>query len=288
MIKVILLTLFSFAPADSLRTETINGKLFIIHQVSTGETLYAIARRYKSSVDLVKKANENIEQGIKDGQLIRIPVEKKDQKTGVVKEKQLEKTHVVIAKESLSSIARLYKLSVKQLKELNALEVDEVKIGQILVVSGNPKIAEKKETVKVDKSIEKKEVAKIDKQPIVEKKIKEIQKTEVVKPIERKEEVITISENTPGSDESKETGLAEIMEGTEGSRKYLALHRTIKVGSIVKVKNEATNKEVFVRVTGALTATDVNEKVIIKISRSAFDRLGGTDTGFQAEVTYYK
>jgi rare lipoprotein A (peptidoglycan hydrolase) len=77
------------------------------------------------------------------------------------------------------------------------------------------------------------------------------------------------------------------MEGTEGTRKYLAQHRTIKVGSIVKIRNESTNKEVFVRVTGNIPS-GADEKVIIKISKSAFDRLGGTDATLTAEVTYYK
>jgi len=123
MLKIILLTLFSFAPADSLRTETVNGKLFIVHQVSAGETLYAISKRYKISVDIIKKANETIEAGIKEGQLIRIPYEKKEKKTVTteIKEKQPEqKTHTVASKETLSYIAKQYKLTVKQLKELNS------------------------------------------------------------------------------------------------------------------------------------------------------------------------
>ncbi len=299
MIKIVLLALFSFAPADSVRTETINGKTFIIHKVDAGETLYAISRKYKASVASIKESNENSETGIKEGQLLKIPFEKKT----IAKETKIEpkkpatkKLHTVAAKESLSSIARLYKVSVKQLKELNSLTEDEVKIGQVLVVSGTtPALeTEKKVVVKVDKQVaaaEKKEVVKVENQQPVERKVKEIQNVEVVKPaekVEKKEDVIVISENTGGSDEVKELGLAEIMEGTEGSRKYLALHRTIKAGSIVKVRNETTNKEVFVRVTGSFSPADTDQKVVLKISKSAFDRLGGVDTSFKAEVTYYK
>jgi hypothetical protein len=53
------------------------------------------------------------------------------------------------------------------------------------------------------------------------------------------------------------------------------------------VRNDATNKEVFVRVSGSMPA-GVDEKTVIKISRAAFERLGGTDSSLQAEVTYYK
>ncbi len=289
MLKIILLTLFSFAPADSLRTETVNGKLFIVHQVSSGETLYAIAKRYKTSVDAIKRANENIEAGIKESQLLRIPYEKKEKKPVSVDAKEKkpdQKTHTVASKETLSSIAKQYKLSVKQLKELNSLETDQVKIGQQLIVSGaKPTIAEKKETKKEvkEEKVEKKEAPKVEKPVVVEKKLPK----EVAKPLEKKEEVITISENVADSDEKKETGTAEIMDGTEGTRKYLAFHRTIKVGSIVKVKNVATSKEVFVRISGNMPA-GVDDKVVIKISKAAFERLGGTDNSLEAEVSYYK
>jgi rare lipoprotein A (peptidoglycan hydrolase) len=91
-----------------------------------------------------------------------------------------------------------------------------------------------------------------------------------------------------GSDEVKEGGLAELIEGSEGNRKYLALHRTAKVGTILKVRNELNNREVFVRVAGPLPNTGVNTNVVIKISKSAYDRLGAIDQRFRVEVTYYK
>jgi rare lipoprotein A (peptidoglycan hydrolase) len=85
-----------------------------------------------------------------------------------------------------------------------------------------------------------------------------------------------------------ESGIAELIEGTEGNRKYLALHRTAPVGTILKVRNEMNNREVFVRVMGKLPETSVNDKLVIKISRSAYDRLGAIDPRFRVELTYYK
>lgn len=79
--------------------------------------------------------------------------------------------------------------------------------------------------------------------------------------------------------------MAELMDGTDGGRKYLAWHKTAKVGSILKVRNEATQREVFVRVAGVLNAA---EGTVIKISKSAYDKLGATDSKFKAELIYYK
>ena len=79
-----------------------------------------------------------------------------------------------------------------------------------------------------------------------------------------------------------------MIEGTDGNRKYLALHRTAKAGAIIKVRNELNNREVFVRVVGPLPDTGVNDKIVIKISKSAYDRLGAIDPKFRVEITYYK
>ena len=105
---------------------------------------------------------------------------------------------------------------------------------------------------------------------------------------EAKEQTIRISESVKNSDEVLQTGLAELIEGTSGNRKYLALHRTAPVGTIMKVRNEMNNREVFVRVMGKLPDTALNDKLVIKISKSAYDRLGAIDPRFRVEVTYYK
>jgi hypothetical protein len=101
-------------------------------------------------------------------------------------------------------------------------------------------------------------------------------------------ESIRISESLKNGDEIIEGGLAELIEGTEGNRKYLALHRTAPMGTILKVRNEMNNREVFVRVMGKLPDTALTNKLIIKISKSAYDRLGAIDPRFRVEVTYYK
>jgi LysM repeat protein len=163
---------------------------------------------------------------------------------------------------------------VQQLKEWNGIEGSEVKIGQTLFIT-QPMYG------KTEAITEQTPVTEV-KEPI------DTKKNEVKTMDEPKETTITISEKVIGSDEVKEGGLAELIEGSEGNRKYLALHRTAKVGTILKVRNELNNREVFVRVTGPLPDTGINKNVVIKISRSAYDRLGAIDQRFRVEVTYYK
>ncbi len=58
---------------DSLGTETVNGKVFVIHKVSEKETLYGISRRYGSSVEAVLESNPAAKSGLEIGQILKVP-----------------------------------------------------------------------------------------------------------------------------------------------------------------------------------------------------------------------
>jgi LysM repeat protein len=156
-------------------------------------------------------------------------------------------------------------MTVAQLKEWNGLATDEVKIGQVLTVAApapgtSPAV------------------------PVVIPPATSPAATPT--PVTPPTETVKISESLSGASEQKETGMAALLQGTEGNRKYLAQHPTIKPGTILKIRNLVTNQEVFVRVTGPPSAPDPT--VMIFISRSAYDRLGATEPSFRAELTYYK
>lgn len=247
------------------------------HKVAPKETLYSISKLYDVSVDDIKSWNNLKENSVSVGQ--ELIIKKKTTMPGDVAKasetKSINGVHTVAAKESLYSIAKTYNVTVQQLQQWNSLTGFEVKIGQTLFVTqpmynkqGDTKVAD----TKVVTPQETQQVIKTDTKPVND----------------QKETTITISEKVIGSDEVKEGGLAELIEGTEGNRKYLALHRTAPTGTILKVRNELNNREVFVRVAGPLPNTGVNNNVVIKISKSAYDRLGAIDQRFRVEVTYYK
>jgi LysM repeat protein len=249
-----------------------------IHTVAAKETLFSISKLYDVTVDDIKSWNNLKDNSLSTGQ--QLIIKKKStvsaEANKLPETKSLTGVHTVVAKESLYSISKLYGITVQQLKDWNGIQGSEVKIGQTLFIA-QPMYGNKTE-VKTDEY----KVTEV-KEPV------DTKKQEVVKPIDDpKETTITISEKVVGSDEVKEGGLAELIEGSEGNRKYLALHRTAKVGTILKVRNELNNREVFVRVAGPLPNTGVNTNVVIKISKSAYDRLGAIDHRFRVEVTYYK
>lgn len=361
MIKLLIVA-FSFlnAPAakDSLGIETINGKVYVIHKVGEKETLFAISKRYGSTVDAVLAANPGVTGNLEIGQILKVPytprvvgnrtggetihkVAEKEtlfsiskmynvsidelkqwnsltsnalslgqelvvKKRGVVAKQPVvantvppmvsrKGTHTVEAKETMFSIARQYGISVQQLRDWNNIEGNEISIGQVLfVVAPEKGIAASKEQpqqqpakdVVKEQPVTTNQSVTTTKVPDANQVVTPPAEKEVKPPV--KDQVITITESVKDSDEVLESGQAELIEGTEGNRKYLALHRTAPIGTILKVRNEMNNREVFVRVIGKLPDTALTDKVIIRISKSAYDRLGAIDQRFRVQVTYYK
>jgi LysM repeat protein len=271
----------------------------IVHNVAPKETLYSISRRYQVSMDDIKQWNNLTGTSLGIGQQLIIkksnagnqaaPDQKQNPNLPLISRKGY---HIVEPKETLFSIAREYDVSIDQLKAWNNLEGSDLKIGQTLYVSQPERggVVAKHEDVP----------SKPTPPPVVLRQGPEVtQSTPPVKntPASARPEVrsptqsaesIRISESLKNGDEIIEGGLAELIEGTEGNRKYLALHRTAPMGTILKVRNEMNNREVFVRVMGRLPDTALTDKLIIKISKSAYDRLGAIDSRFRVEVTYYK
>ncbi|MDN3688133.1 DPBB and LysM peptidoglycan-binding domain-containing protein [Cyclobacterium jeungdonense] len=83
-----------------------------------------------------------------------------------------------------------------------------------------------------------------------------------------------------------ESGQAEVIEGTGNHKKYLVLHRTAPVGTIMRIRNEENDVTVFARVVGVLPETGDNNRLIIKVSKAAFDQLKAVNSRFRVEVAY--
>jgi LysM repeat protein len=269
----------------------------IVHTVAPKETLYSISRTYQVSMDDIKRWNNLTDSSLGIGQqlvikkstavAVRTPQPVQQERPAPISRKG---THTVQAGQTLFSIAREYNLEIVDLKDWNGLEGSELKIGQILYLAQPERgeIIARGEELPV--TLVQHAESQVRENPPVKSKPVEKTPPPVSRPEDRGQsaESIRISESLKNGDEMIEGGLAELIEGTEGNRKYLALHRTAPMGTILKVRNEMNNREVFVRVMGKLPDTALTDKLIIKISKSAHDRLGAIDPRFRVEVTYYK
>jgi LysM repeat protein len=329
------------APLDSLRTEEIDGKLFVIHQVDQGETLYAISRRYKVSIPNIISYNPSAKLGLEISVLLKIPLANPTIKIDTIG----TTTHIVKAKETLFSIAQQYEVDISDIRTLNNLTTNELSIGQTLYI--RPAIKSEKAPIVLDTtgkithilqqgetfySLSKKYDVSIEQlktwnklpgndlsigQLLVVGEVavdqdaqdKEVVATEVPKDTVTSfipkdaaiDTTATIASsqdlsdttrtskhgtNIHGFDEILETGIGELIPGSTENRKYLGLHHTAKIGTIMKVRNEMNDKIVFVRIIGRIPNTGDNKKVLLKISKAAYDSLGIIDPRFRIEVSY--
>ena len=83
-----------------------------------------------------------------------------------------------------------------------------------------------------------------------------------------------------------EEGFASSIGEESSGDKYLALHKSAKVGTIIFVKNQMNESMVIVRVIGKLPETGENDKVNIKLSLAAFQKLNAVDYIIPIEMTY--
>ena len=109
-------------PINDIRPEAcqLPDDLPKFHTVSSGETLYAISRKYGVPVDYIKDLNGLSSNEIEiDQQLRLIPN---------------QVTHIVKENETLYKISKTYDVTVDQIKEWNQLQSNEIEIEQALII----------------------------------------------------------------------------------------------------------------------------------------------------------
>ncbi|MFZ9045660.1 MAG: hypothetical protein ACO2ZZ_07320, partial [Cyclobacteriaceae bacterium] len=84
-----------------------------------------------------------------------------------------------------------------------------------------------------------------------------------------------------------EEGIAKATNKQFNTSKYLALHRTLSVGTVFQVKNLMNNQTIYVRVVGKLPNTGINEGIMIRLTPKAFERLGIIDEKALVGITYF-
>jgi LysM repeat protein len=193
-------------------------------------------------------------------------------------------SHTVKSGESLFLLAKMYGSSIEELIQWNGLTSNNIKVGQTLQVgraattaaSTNPIAATTTTTTTTTPTTTTSEVVveEVKSEPIV-----------TVPAAEPKQES-TAPNTSGGFTNTKESGLAEVIPGTEANKKYLVLHRNAPVGSVIRIKNEENDLTIFARVVGVLPETGDNSKVLIKLSKAAFEQLKGVNTRFPVEILY--
>lgn len=266
---------------DSLGLKKESSKTYIVYKMGNKQPVLSVLKRYNLSLAEFKQANPETDIPVKSGEIVFIPLHYMDESTAVlsqspkaaalppattaIEKKSDEKKvddegiHIVSAKQSLLSVANLHKVTMAEIRKWNNLTSDVLKEGQRLWVAA-PK------TTVIDKT-----TLLPSKNPGEENK-----GTEIAAPKE--------GTNPEGLKKTIETGIAELIDVPDNSGKYLALHKSAPIGTLVLVKNLANNQSIWVKVIGRLPNGD--SKLIIKLSPKAFERLNAVDKRIRAEISY--
>lgn len=126
--------------AQKIGEETRNGKLYTIHIVEAGNTLYGLHSIYNVPIEEIIAANPNVTEGLQIGQKLYIPAGEPK----FDKEKQTFITHKVKRKETLYGISRHYDCTVQDILDMNPeLESEGLKTGGEIKI---PVFKEREET----------------------------------------------------------------------------------------------------------------------------------------------
>ena len=93
-----------------------------VYTVKAGDSLYAIANRYGTTVDAIKRANNLSTNNLSIGQRLIIPTTTK------------YKTYVVVPGDTLYGISLKNGTTVDKIKSLNNLNSNTLSIGQKLLI----------------------------------------------------------------------------------------------------------------------------------------------------------
>lgn len=186
------------------------------------------------------------------------------------------KTYTVVAKDNLFEIAKRNGIKAWQLREWNGLKSDAIRIGQVLILEKPANFVAK--PVKKDTTLKAKPVQA----PAGDVAKEKPAPTTTNKPVVTNKPQAPVP-NAPGGKKFSEQGIAEVIGAGANTNKFLALHRTAPVGTLIKVANQANGQSVWVKVIGKLTGSG---DVIIKVSPKAFDKLAPKDKRIRAELSY--
>lgn len=285
-LKLILLGIFILliegsgtARVDSIGFRTIDNQSFIIHEVERGETLYKISRDYGVSISKITNSNPGINPDrISIGEHLLIPAPQLE----IIAAEHLnvsstapdieEGQHLIQKGETLYKISRMYQVAVAELVDWNMLSDDELQEGQILTIKRPDGFVSQASTAEIQVETHASE-AMLYKGPVNENDLSLKYKSNLA---------------SEYYSESLQKGVITWMDNHNypPSQGYFALHKTLPVGTIIRVTNTINGQEVYAKVIGTLPENEENTNILVKLPTTARNELRIPDERLLVKVNY--
>jgi peptidoglycan endopeptidase LytF len=260
----------------------------IEHTIKAKENLNLLAQKYNTTIDEIKRLNGLSSNNLQIGQVLKIPsangevaeaptekvVEQpapKNSKKAVAEKPAANVTtpeptnndgsieHVVAASETIYSIAKKYNSTTYQIKTANNLTSNDLTVGQKLIIKNA-----KPTTTTATEEEGTEEGSSTMKNP-----------------------ALKLPASRYGLSQIEEKGIAVwIADQDLDPTKMLILHRTVPVGTIIKITNPMTNRSTFAKVVGKFTENETTKDVIIVITKAVADAVGALDKRFFCNISY--
>lgn len=291
----------SASAAPKARTDRASSASDGTHVVETGQTLYGLAARYGVSMAELRRWNNLGADGIQVGQTI------------IVSEQAYLAKHSSgpTAGRSVASSASRPVSTASKATEPVTTNTEVTKLEAKPLITPDPPLAPGSKPRSKTKPATPETAEPMRRaEPVTERASAESRPAprplpERTQPTEKPERAAAPKATPPRSDNEpvatavkpkpagtvnvqSEVGFADVIEGDNQSSKYLALHRSAPVGTLVQVRNDISNQSLYVKVVGKLPDTGINDQVLIRLSNRAFEKLSPNGQRFRAEVSYAK
>ncbi len=244
------------------------------HVVIPGETVYSITKKYDLQFEQLRNWNNIVDNSLSVGMTLYIDPPVSKEVVNVNEEEPLEidenlpelvpkedepdsvkyHAHYVQSGETLTELAKRFETIPDSLIYWNELENTTLRIGDKLLV---------KKTIQLDS--------------LNHSNPKTRYTPYGSKYWEERTDLDTLIH---------EEGIAGTIENIIETRKFLALHRSVPVGGVIRVVNLMNHESLEVKVVGKLPDTGLNRNIMIRFTEATFKQLGIIDRKSRVEIIY--
>jgi cell wall-associated NlpC family hydrolase len=272
------------------KVEVVTKSTEINHVVLPKETLYGITKQFKTTQELLYKANPQLEsEGLKIGQSIVIPSSLSKKEIAALSNTNNSETqativpltHQVKPKESLYVIAKQYGVSLKELQEANpSIGKKGLGIGQVVIIPSNGKVVEKVVVLEEEKTVTNKTENK-GTVPVVDKTVTKENEINTDSPIQTSEIIHEVLPKETKYGIAKKYGITVAVlekQNPEIQQKLLVGSKlSIQVPNntaVTPIKDEIAEVNDTVSSTVSSTINGVNEDLVNQLIESASGHIG--------------